>query len=456
MYPFLNYYKDNLIFDFDVNSLDKGTDNTGNYAITRKVNVSVNSEEQSLNFDNISKRSKIEFGNYYFDFKSDFTAITEFKINSFITHAHNYIIDSSHTYIDRGFALFLANNELSVRIKSTNIKICTCELNTYYKLCISISKNNVIKIYLNDFSKPVGSYTFVDNGISTSYPLTIGDIYNWSPNNYVSNINLKFLRMYNIKVPINEAFYLIQDNTDDKIYNYDEENNQLVEVIDTSILHKDTLNNTCIYDLNKVIDLIDLTDENISILSNKNVKLNVEGIKSDKELIISNQNLSTVTASTIHNFVLDVAKTANGNIKFVISDDNGLTWKTWNGTTWDTLTNTCPLTDANKVKQYSELSDSEKNKWNQLKEEIWTNGIATDTADVDYNLLGKSIRFAFVLYRPSYADNVTLKNLSIVFDKIGNWHKLSESDIDIAINTNSCSVTAKQNNLTNVKVNILI
>lgn len=196
--------------------------------------------------------------------------------------------------------------------------------------------------------------------------------------------------------------------------------------------------------------------DKFSTVSIEEKNIEVQGLKDDKELIISNQNLSTVIASAIHNFVLDVTKMSNGNIKFVISDDNGLIWKTWNGTGWDTLTHTCPLTDDNKVKQYSQLSDSEKNKWNQLKEEIWTSGIATDTDDIDYDLLDKNVRFAFVLYRPSYADKITLKNLSIVCDKIGNWHKLSESDIDIAINVNSCSVTAKQNNLTNVKVNILI
>ncbi|MDB2160109.1 hypothetical protein PMX22_09880 [Clostridium butyricum] len=205
----------------------------------------------------------------------------------------------------------------------------------------------------------------------------------------------------------------------------------------------------------KTFKPIDKFDK-FSIVSIEEKNIEVQGLKDDKELIISNQNLSTVIASAIHNFVLDATKMSNGDIKFVISDDNGLTWKTWNGTSWDTLTHTCPLTDDNKVKQYSQLSDSEKNKWNQLKEEIWTSGIETDTADIDYDLLDKNVRFAFVLYRPSYADKITLKNLSIVCDKIGNWHKLSESDIDIAINVNSCSVTAKQNNLTNVKVNILI
>lgn len=194
----------------------------------------------------------------------------------------------------------------------------------------------------------------------------------------------------------------------------------------------------------------------ISLITNREVKVEVTGIKSDTELILSNQNLSTITASIVKNFILDINKASNGNIKFVISDDNGITWKTWNNGNWQTLTNKCPLTDENVVKQYSQLSDSEKNKWNTLKDEIWTSGVETTTTDIDYTLLNKNIRFAFVLYRPSYTDDITLKNISMLYDKIGNWHKLSEADIDIAINTNSCSVTAKLENLTNIKVNILV
>ena len=45
---------------------------------------------------------------------------------------------------------------------------------------------------------------------------------------------------------------------------------------------------------------------------------------------------------------------------------------------------------------------------------------------------------------------------NLLYDKVGAWHKLSEDDIDIAINSNSCVVTPKLQNLENVKINILI
>ena len=191
---------------------------------------------------------------------------------------------------------------------------------------------------------------------------------------------------------------------------------------------------------------------NFSIISEKEKVYTINGIKNDKELIISNQNLSTVNAEMIHNFVLETNKVANGDIKFVISNDNGVTWQTWNGSNWTSLTNTCSL------KKYSLLSDSEKIQWDKLKEEIWSSGISTDTTGIDYNIIltNKTIRFAFVLYRPTYEDNVTLKDTQWLFDKVGSWHKLSEDDIDIAINSNSCIVTPKLQNLENIKVNILI
>lgn len=196
---------------------------------------------------------------------------------------------------------------------------------------------------------------------------------------------------------------------------------------------------------------IDKFDQ-FQLISETQTTYNITTLKSDKELIISNQNLSTVNAEMIHNFVLETNKVANGDIKFVISNDNGVTWQTWNGSNWTSLTNTCSL------KKYSLLSDSEKIQWDKLKEEIWSSGISTDTTGIDYNIIltNKTIRFAFVLYRPTYEDNISLKDTQWLFDKVGSWHKLSEDDIDIAINSNSCIVTPKLQNLEHVKVNILI
>ena len=248
-------------------------------------------------------------------------------------------------------------------------------------------------------------------------------------------------------------YFLLKDNGVYKTI--DKDSNSLIEV-DKSVLNDNT--DVCIDDLNLIKPFLYELSDGLKIITVKKYKITTHGIKNDKELIISNQNLSIVNAETIHNFLFDIYKLNNGNIKFVISNDNGLTWQSWNGSSWDALTNTVPLDGENKIKQYSKLSDSEKIQWNKLKEEIWTSGISTDTTGIDYNIIltNKTIRFAFVLYRPSYADNITLKDTQWLYDKIGVWHKLSEDDIDIAINSNMCTVTPKLQNLNNVKVNILL
>ena len=219
---------------------------------------------------------------------------------------------------------------------------------------------------------------------------------------------------------------------------------------------KDTLFNPITID-GEMFKPIDKFDNFSIVLSDKSI-CNIKGLKSDKELIISNQNLSIVNAETIHNFLFDIDKVVNGDCKFVISADNGQTWLSWNGSSWVSLTNTAPLDDNNKIKQYSKLSDSEKIQWDKLKEEIWSSGISTDITGIDYNIIltNKTIRFAFVLYRPTYDDNIFLSKTNLLYDKVGAWHKLSEDDIDIAINSNSCIVTPKLQNLEHVKVNILI
>lgn len=248
-------------------------------------------------------------------------------------------------------------------------------------------------------------------------------------------------------------YFLLKDNGVYKTI--DKDSNSLIEV-DKSVLNNNT--DVCIDDLNLIKPFLYELSDGLKIITVEKYKITTHGIKNDKELIISNQNLSTSNAKVIHNFIFNIDKKSNGNIKFAISNDNGLTWQSWNGSSWSQLTNTSALDENNKIKQYSKLSDSEKIQWNKLKDEIWTSGMSTDITDVDYNIIltNKTIRFAFVLYRPTYEDNISLSKTNLLYDKVGAWHKLSEDDIDIAINSNSCVVTPKLQNLENVKVNILI
>lgn len=262
------------------------------------------------------------------------------------------------------------------------------------------------------------------------------------------HVNIAELRFL---LEIDTPFYLIEDGG--KYKNYDDSTDALVEVVDTSVLNANALENTCIYDLNKILPLV---SNDIHLISNQNAKLTVNGIKSDKELVVSNENLSITSAETIKKYIPTVTKTGNGELYTVVSNDNGTTWKTWNASSssWEDLTNVCPL-DA-----YKDLTSEQLTKWNTFRDEVATSGInSTDIASANFELLrssDKRLKFAFVLKRPTYEDGIVLKDLQWLIDKVGGWIKLDENDIKIKVTTTNCEVTALQDNMQNVKVNILI
>lgn len=184
----------------------------------------------------------------------------------------------------------------------------------------------------------------------------------------------------------------------------------------------------------------------------------IKGIKSDKELIISNQNLSISSAEQINSFSQNILKTNNGNCKTVFSLDNGLTWKTWDTDTsqFVNLSNTV----SNDIEPKN-MSGEQKIEWDTFKNEVYIKGIDNNTMPtLNFNTLFNNtnikIKFAHILIRPSYEDTILLKNISWNINEKGKWRQLSTSDIDIAIDSNSCNITALNNNMKNIKVNILI
>ena len=257
---------------------------------------------------------------------------------------------------------------------------------------------------------------------------------------------------------VDTPFYIIKDNGVYK--NYDEENNSLIEIPDISILVNDAVNNTCIYDLNKVSPLIDLNKQGVTIFCNKNKKHKIYGIKTDKEMLISRQNLSLLSAEKINAFKQIISKENNGNCKTVFSIDNGVTWKSYDVSTsqFIDLTNALPL-DLVATTKPDNLSEENKTKWNNLQNEIAEKGIDANTMQtLDFaTLLGdtyKNIRFAHVIIRPTYDDKVTLQNMSWNIDEEGDY--VQTNDVEIAVNSNRLTATSTKENLQNIKVNLLI
>ena len=248
---------------------------------------------------------------------------------------------------------------------------------------------------------------------------------------------------------IDTPFYLIQDNINNKTYNYDEENNTLMEVTDTSILKEDALKNICIYDLSKVIPLLDTLSDDLTILCNNDKNIVANGLKANKTLVIAKEPFSTRLAKNIDFFELISNISDTSSIKMGVSIDEGVTWKTWNGTEFIDLSNTCPL------KEYGTLTEDEKTQWNTFMNEVGVDGInASDLKNIDFNILETdTMMFAYVFNRNSYEDSCVMSKLQYQFDAYGSYKLLGENDVAIKQGVDSISVTPNRD-IELMKVNI--
>ena len=335
-----------------------------------------------------------------------------------------------------------------------------------FKLIASNSNNNnsMPKEFIlqgsNDGSSFIDIKTFTDINtwsILEERTYQIGEICNYSYyrlkiNSNLGNTSFSHLGELRFLLAVETPFYLIQDNADNKIYNYDEENNTLVEVTDTSILKADALNNACIYDLNKVLPLLDTLSDDLTLLCNNDKKIITKGLKSNLELIISKQTLSANIAHLIRELEVICTLVGNGNIKVIVSRDKGSTWSYWDTTTnaWLNLANTVTKRD------YNSMTDEEKERWEALKQEAWQYGMTPDIVKIaDFeSIKDNGFKFAFVLSRPTYEDNAVLKELDWTYDEDGGYIVLNNTDILIK-KTDKYIKLVPQRNMENIKVEIV-
>ncbi|NRU52594.1 hypothetical protein [Clostridium beijerinckii] len=179
-------------------------------------------------------------------------------------------------------------------------------------------------------------------------------------------------------------------------------------------------------------------------------KISVNATTTISELIVLNQSINTKLATSITKYFTDKTLSGNGNIKVVVSNDDMLTWKTWNGTSWISLTNTI----VNK--SYTSMSTTEKTQWDTFKNEIASVGM-TDTIlqSADFNqFIGQNLRFAFVLIKPTYNDTAVLKDLQWNYIGKDNYVLLNNSDVKVSLNEDFIQLTPTRN-ITKVKANII-
>ena len=323
-------------------------------------------------------------------------------------------------------------------------KVSAILINTRY---ISSSGNNPLKIEVQTSEdgtqfETVNDFSNIQWGGDNS--LNIFNLKNTIKSEYCrlecvsSSSKTIILGQIRFLLAVDTPFFLIKDNSTNKIYNYDEDSNSLIEVTDISILKENALNNTCIYDLNKTLSLIDLRQSGIKILTNKNVKSKIKSIKSTKQLIIANNDFSTRMAENIDYFKFDYSLlNENCIIKTVISIDSGLTWYSNIDENWTLLHNKVPL------KSYEELSSDEKQQWDLFLNEVLEKGInIQDVENLDFNILNsEKIRFVYAIQIEDTNSEAILKNLKWQFDSIGTYEQLSpKTEVNIAMTNNEIKI----------------
>ena len=195
--------------------------------------------------------------------------------------------------------------------------------------------------------------------------------------------------------------------------------------------------------------------DNFQIVQQSNIPLKVLGCKSKSELIVTNNDIDTSRASTIHSFRSLQNISGNGDIKLVLSIDKG---KTWNSYDTESLS-LIPLNITIPLLPYSILSEDEKENWRIAKETIQTCGISTNIFhSIDFNNLTEqlnNVRFSYLISKEAYQDTAELDQLSWSFDAKGIMRKMANDEFNVHTHINKIIVEPLINTQI-LKTNILI
>ena len=237
----------------------------------------------------------------------------------------------------------------------------------------------------------------------------------------------------------NYPFYLIKNTTENKYYNYDKTNSSLIEITDTSILNEVANLNTCIIkeDLGTALSLMDLTTNNVTLISNVRNKITVRGLKQNVSMVVTIEPISLKRFEAIRRVTSEGEFTGSGNAKFVFSFDGGESWKTYDVTNslWE------DVVDINiPIKLYENFKEEDKINWNNAKDKIINEGVdISDISSVNFNVEDGSMMIAVVILRDVCSDRATLKSLNLVYDSLKRFAKMN-NNVEIGVCGNTIEI----------------
>lgn len=386
-----------------------------------------------------------------------------FKIKPINTSNYEFIINSGDVH-SVGHDIYINNkglltcNHRKNGFGNTTQKI---DFGNWYDYKYTYDQKD-ISMFINDnlITPNVSFETSIDTANSAGI-FNIGKAYN---TNYFFKGYIKYIEIYNTVVDHHDTSYLIEDGGNIYSFKKDEYSNGTYNEI-TNTLSKDIFFEKGEPDISSLFKPININDETFKpidkfsspkIISYKDKSLKINGIKSSSELVISKQSLSSIMATNIHKFLLDSSISGNANILTVVSDDNGATWKYYKNNTWNTMTNHIDC-DVN----YNNMSDEQKQTWDNFKTEIITNNSMTpeELESADFELLrngnkNTKFRFGFVIIQQDIDSKSQLKAIKINEDKDGGYNELSTEQINVNINYGYITLTPKENFDDKVLVNL--
>jgi hypothetical protein len=168
--------------------------------------------------------------------------------------------------------------------------------------------------------------------------------------------------------------------------------------------------------------------DNFKTISDTNNVIKAKAIKSNKELISRTGDIAISAASNITDMTLVYDIGANCKLRIALSTDKGITWKT----TTDGVTFT-PLDCEIPEKNFSDMTDEEKVKFNIARDLILSDGISPEVLNtIDFNQFDSyGVKFAYVINRPSYNDVAELKEYNWLYDAEGCMKELKDSEYNL-------------------------
>lgn len=241
----------------------------------------------------------------------------------------------------------------------------------------------------------------------------------------------------------NKIYSISNDNYNISTKNYNEitieEDKTIADVFnEKSFTIDDLFNEVTIEDETfKPIDKFN----NFKLISDSDVTYTMNGVKSNKELVVASSPISIEMAENIDNVTIDSLISKESSIKMVISKDEEKTWYTFKDGSWSLLDIVIPL------KELSDMTEDELSKWNTAKESIFIDGIdSTILNTIDFNKLNADmIQFAYVEYLNEYQSTCKTTQLSMQFDAKGTFKKMKDSEYELDVYESGIVVTPSIN-----------